>query len=818
MDFIDYDTFENDGNSSDNVKNSLPEPAPPLILPINPDITNRFKNLSLLKKNFVQSEENKDEASMENDVNVTSKTAEKYAKLSIDLLNTNHNSTISNENQMISDLPTTTNTTNDHTNKLNDHFHSKSKPSSSSLSSSSPSSSVLSNRLSKILNSYDNNDPHLRDALLILQRKSNLQIEQLTRSDLLGSIARRNFRSEIEGDLLKQHSNVLKEFQPVVTKIETIGTKIHKLNEVQTHLNSFDKLDPELVKKIEELSNAKKLITLKKSLLMNFKKKFTLNQFEEHVLTNEDISLDFFKVLNKCKKIHSNCSILLTLGNQNLGLKIMEKMTKFLDLSYQRISFFLENQLLKNLNEENLSTNKDLKLLKISIFHLSDNVKYFDEIISKLTQQRSKTIIDDFLHQLNNADSNDVSRPIVLSAHDPQRYIGDILAYVHSLIVNEVEFVQSLFQSIGNNEDNELYQRSELEESLIQVENFQNVDEIVNDVLGKIITSLSRPLKIRVEQIIRSEKHLDIIQKVFNLLDLFKMMYDKILPKGLENCSIIEILDSLKQLCVEKIFGLIKEKLDVITKNSESVEIDELLLPPDWVRDYLSDVLVIFQEVGMGDEAHVLNLTDDLFNNLTDLLVTKPIEILDIQAKSFSNDKRNLKIFKLNSLDLIQTKIITIPQLSIKCDEINNIITNLKNELIEHQYELLLKDSQLSIHQQLITLIFPIDQIETDDDYAMYQSLIENKLFGKEKLHEIEIKLHDFLPIALIEIQQSVFKISSPTIANDIITESSLKFLNLYNVFYKILKEIYPDEQLLEWNTYDVATLLGVEEVYKNNL
>ena len=172
----------------------------------------------------------------------------------------------------------------------------------------------------------------------------------------------------------------------------------------------------------------------------------------------------------------------------------------------------------------------------------------------------------------------------------------------------------------------------------------------------------------------------------------------------------------------------------------------------------------------------------------------------------------------MNALDLIQTKIITTTQLSKKCDEVNDLITSLKQELIEHQYELLLKDSDLSIHQQLITLIFPIDQIETDDDYAMYASLIENKLFGKEKLQEIETKLHEFLPVALIETQQSLFKISSPTIANDIITESSLKFLNLYNVFYKILQEIYPEDHLLKWTTYDVATLLGVEEVYKDSL
>lgn len=803
MDFIDYDTFENNDSSLNNSKGSLPEPAPPLILPLDPNITSRFKNLSLSNKTFQFSTEEK-KSSHEDNVNITSKTAEKYAKLSIDLLDTNHNQS---DDKLISDLPAPTTNTSDHSKRLNDHLH----------TSTTKSSSVLSTRLSKILNSYDNNDPHLRDALLILQKKTNLEVESLIRPDLLGSIARRNFRSEIEGDLLKQHSNVLKEFQPVVNKIENIGVKINKLSEINEQLHNFDKLDPQLITEIESLSNEKNLLILKKSLLSNFKAKFTLNQFEEHVLTNEEISPDFFKVLNKCKSIHSNCSILLTLGNQNMGLNIMEKMNKFLDLSYQRISFFLENQLLKNLNEENLSNNKDIKLLKVSIFHLSDNLKYFDNIITKLTQLRSKTIVDEFLNQVSSTESEDVSRPIVLSAHDPLRYIGDILAYVHSVIVNEVEFIKNLFQNQSGGSDDLKYERTEFEESLIQTESLGNVDQITNDTLVKIINSLSRPLKIRIEQIVRSEKHLEVLQKVFNLLDLFKMMYDKILPKDIKDCTIVESLESLKSLCVERIFALLKERLDQVARDVENSQPDDLLLPPDWIRDYLSDVLVIFQDSNIGSEGNVLELSENMFETFSQLVINRPIEILDKQSKLL-NDKRNIKILKLNALDLLQSKIITIPQLTKKNDEVNDLINTLKQELIEYQYDLLLKDSQLSIHQQLITLIFPIDQIETDDDYAMYQSLIENKLFGKPKLQEIETQLHQFLPVALIDIQQSLFKISSPTIANDIITDSSLKFLNLYKVFYRILQEIYPDEQLLEWNTYDVATLLGVEEVYKTAL
>ncbi|CCH43632.1 Conserved oligomeric Golgi complex subunit [Wickerhamomyces ciferrii] len=698
MDFIDYDTFQNDTDPQEN--NGLPEPAPPLILPINP-ITNKFKNLSILKNHLSEGggagdsdngtgNNNSDDTTVNN-----SKIAEKYAKISIDLLNSNNQSS---NDDLITDLPheNSSNTKIDQSDKLNNHITSK-------ASSHTTSTSVLSTKLSKVLNTYDNNDPKLREAIQLLQNKKIMDIDQLVKTDLLGSIARRNFRSEIENDLLKQHSNVLKEFQPIIHKIENIGDKIQKLNNINNKFQNFDKLNPELINQIEKLSIQKTILTLKKMILLNFKKKFTLTQFDEHVLTNEEISINFFSVLSK----YSN---------------------------------------------------------------------------------------------------DDQSRPIVLSAHDPLRYIGDILAYIHSTMVNEVEFIKILFAK--EEDDEELSELSDLEQ----------LGNITNDIINEILNSLARPLKIRIEQIIRNEINLENIGKFFNLFELFKMMYEKNLPlEIIPNSQIIKNLNNLEKITVEKIFNIMKEKL-IIIKNGNTVESnDDLLLPPDWIRDYLTDVLVLFDNVQFGSDEHIFKLSDDEFKSLLKTIINEPIDILTSISQNQILNKTDQQIFQLNCLDLIQSKIITIPQFSSKNDELNDSITELKLKLIENQYNLLLTNSQLSIHQQLIQLIFPIDQIESKDDYMMYSSLIENKLFHKEKLLEIELKLHDFLPIALIEFQQSLFKISSPILANDIIIESSLKFLNLYLVFYNILLELYPDEKILEWNPYDVATLLGVEEDYKKS-
>lgn len=774
MDFIDYDTF-----GSDVQETALPEPAPPLILPLNAGITNKFKGSSLLQRKRLDFEPT-------TGVNATSKTAEKYAKIS-EALFQDHSS-----NGGLIDVPSK------HKSLTEFMSQGPGKP-----------DQVLTDKLANVLQSHGLNEAKLRNTLEILQQKQELDCATLIRSDILGAIQRRRFRSDIEGELLKQHSAVLREFLPVVEKVKHLGQQVERLTVLKEQLLEFGELDPQLLTEIKQLSKQKNVLLMKKSLLVSFKKRFTLTQFEEHFLTHENISLEYFQVLQKCKKIHSDCSILLTLQNQTLGVKIMEKMNKFLDLSYERISYFVGSKLEYLIDEGLTHGSRDLRLMKVAIFLLSSNLKYFDEVTSKLVQSRSKTIVDEFLYQ-----SNTDSSGIVLSAHDPLRHIGDILAFVHSMIVNEVEFISALFQI---SDDEAEYERSDFEKSLIQLENLHDVNGSMTTIMEHVIGSLSRPLKIRLEQVVRGERDLPVIVKIFNLFDLYKMMFKRQLG-GASQCTLLETLESLKSLCVERAVSVLKEKILTIEKESEAegwkID-DDSFLPPDWLRDFYSDSLPAFNDA-VNSEVKLMDMDENIYSGFMKQLIDKPIDLIFKQAKAnFEGNQVNLKIFVINSLDLIESKVLVVPVLTAEVDKLALLISKTKEELIQRQYETLLKNSGLEIHQQLIQLIFPIEQIEMEDDYYMYSSLVENKLFQRERLQEIENQIHEFLPVALIDIQQDLFKISSPSIASDIITESSLKYLKLYKVFHKVLGLLYENEHLLEWSTRDVATLLGVEQLYE---
>lgn len=67
------------------------------------------------------------------------------------------------------------------------------------------------------------------------------------------------------------------------------------------------------------------------------------------------------------------------------------------------------------------------------------------EALSILSDTRQATLLSSFIAALTRGGPSGYPRPIELHAHDPLRYVGDMLAWVHQAIAAEREFLESLF-------------------------------------------------------------------------------------------------------------------------------------------------------------------------------------------------------------------------------------------------------------------------------------------------------------------------------------------------------------------------------------
>lgn len=768
MDFIDFDTFTKDASGSDN--DVFPQPQPPLSLPIASNLDQFSKKLSnlVLPGNIL----NNDNTKPSNEISEVDNVMEKYAKMSIDLIK-----------REAGDV------------QLENEKDSKE----SSVRTS------LSTRLSRVLND-SLSDATIREIFSNLQerfdKESNGYVVDLIELGIVGSMSRKKFKGRIESELIRNQLNILKQYQPIVKQLKQIEVKLNKLNELSVQTNdkinkNFD-FSNKLNLEIKDLNDNKRLIGLKKNLLISFKEKFTLNEYEEFVLNSGDLNNEFFTTLARAERINENCSILLSLDNPQLGLKIIAKSNQMINRSIDRIMSYT-NKTLGNMYS--LSSKSRLATLHQCFKYLQNKLNYFNSIVNTFSESRSKVLVDEFNRQVqgdfevngqgrSSSISSD-SRPIYMSAHDPVRFVGDLLAYVHSVSVNESETITSIF-TMGDDNDKE----------------FEN---IIQDVTDKILQSLSRPIKARVEQIVSTETKLSTLVQIFNLVELYNIMFTKQLGKA---GNIVETVKQLIKVCQGRIFMIISNRLATIkNKNLTKLDLNLDLQPPEWIIEFYSDILPIVDQITTET---ILNLSPEENEKFLNLIVNEPIQVFNehVDHNKVFSEKKDVLIIKSNFLDLILSKTIPVSLLSEKVLEVNEMIDKLTEEITQLELNNMLGQCGLYDYFNIINMICPF----SDDffEVSIYEPIKENKLYTKDSFVQVDEKVQEFFPSAMIEMQQSLLKLNSPIVVNQIIDNSFMQFVKFYCKLDLINKE-YLDFSFT-WSDMEIATLVGIEDVYSKDI
>ncbi|KAG0677092.1 Golgi transport complex subunit 6 [Pichia californica] len=738
-------------------------------------------------------------------------------------------------------------------------------------------------KLTKILESSDGYDTSTRHSLAILERRIEYEIsienssnsdikknsekskfenlKHLTSTGQTGNLARRNLRGLIEEDLLHQYSNQLRTFQKIIKSIDSVRPNIETITQEYNDLNNS------LNKSVESLNNLKndiklfndekKIIDLKKNLLIAFKSTFTITQYEEHLIRladlNDDITgIEFFNTIDKIKNIQNNCDVLLGMENEKLGLKIMKQMSDLLITINERIETYVQNNIdyvysgsNSNSNYNNISKKINIKTFqKCLIYIWKNNRNNFDNIMASMVESRSRFISNDFINQLKgysdeiistnsitssaHSKSNSIKQSrLFLSSYDTIKFLSDSLAYIHSLLVNEMENSRSFltFDFISTNENLEL-------------------EDMVGSVVSNIISGLNNPLKSAVESVLRQEVKLTTLINSYDLLELYSGMFSKLLVPTKNNNNnnnnnnkiisnetinkdnIISIMNSLKIETQDRVFFLIKLKLKNLqveaSEEGLSTQEDGNVLP-DWVVNWYAFIDDIFESYNVNNkidlnENHIIGLNESQWIELLELLINKPIEIMKTIEKNSKMPEKDCIIWEINCVDYMFNKLEINSSLDSKSEDLNSIIKNDTNKLIDLEFTGLLKSSGLYDIFNLINMIFKLD--EELFDVSFYEPILENKLFSLETFQTANTKLEKFLSNYIN--QNELNGLMSPTIFNKVFFESSMNFIKFYKKLVLIVNEYLKDDdgnkiKVFQWDEMTIATLLGIDEYYQEH-
>ncbi|WAR24954.1 COG6-like protein [Mya arenaria] len=380
-------------------------------------------------------------------------------------------------------------------------------------------SNPLTKKLNKILETRLDNDKDMLEALKAL---STFFTENNLRS-------RRNLRSDIERRSLAINEEFLSTFQIVKDQLDSVYADVKSMNEccqdMTSRLKAAKAQTHDLINQTTNLQTESQQLQMKQQVADEFLARFQLKPEEVRSLRGAKagaLSQDFFQSLARVKQIHNDCKILLRTNHQTAGLEIMESMALHQESSYERLYRWAQNDC-RALTGESPDISP---ILCQAMSALQDRPVLFKYTLDEFGTARRTAVVRGLIDALTRGGPGGTPRPIELHSHDPLRYVGDMLAWLHQATASEKEYLNSLLKKC--------------ELSFPQTA----TEDTIQDTLGHITEGVCRPFKVRVEQVLVSEQDAVTLYRLNNILKFYHHTIQQIVnPEAALLGTIIEIQD-----------------------------------------------------------------------------------------------------------------------------------------------------------------------------------------------------------------------------------------------------------------------------------
>ncbi|KAE8627234.1 hypothetical protein XENTR_v10006915 [Xenopus tropicalis] len=252
----------------------------------------------------------------------------------------------------------------------------------------------------------------------------------------------------------------------------------------------------------------------------------------------------------------------------------MEQMALLQETSYEQLYRWAQNEC-RTLTQESCDISP---ILAQAMDALQDRPVLYNYTLDEFGTARRSAVVRGFIDALTRGGPGGTPRPIEMHSHDPLRYVGDMLAWLHQATASEKEHL----------------------ESLLKLVNIQGVEDNIQEVVGHITEGVCRPLKVRIEQVIIAEPGAVLLFKISNLLKFYHHTISAIV--GTSASSLLTTIEEM-HLLSKKIFF-----------NSLSLHASKLLdkveLPPADLgpSSALNQTLTLLREVLVSHDSSVVPL------------------------------------------------------------------------------------------------------------------------------------------------------------------------------------------------------------------
>ncbi|XP_055051900.1 conserved oligomeric Golgi complex subunit 6 [Misgurnus anguillicaudatus] len=492
--------------------------------------------------------------------------------------------------------------------------------SNSSGNVSSQSNNPLSRKLNKILETRLDNDKEMLEALKSL---SVFFTENSLRT-------RRNLRGDIERRSLSINEEFVRIFKEVKEELENVHEDVQAMSscceEMTNRLKAAKEQTQDLIVKTNKLQGENHRLEVRSQVAQAFLSKFQLSSSEMATLrTARDgpITEDFFRALNRVKNIHEDVKVLLRTNQQTAGLEIMEQMAVLQETAYEQLYRWAQNEC-RGLTQETCDISP---VLTQAMEALQERPVLYKYTLDEFATARRSAVVRGFIDALTRGGPGGTPRPIEMHSHDPMRYVGDMLAWLHQATASEKEHLEALLKQVT----------------------VQGVEENMQEVVGHITEGVCRPLKVRIEQVIVAEPGAVLLYKLSNLLKFYHHTISGIM--GTSVSSLLMTMDEMHMLSKKMFFNSLSLHASWLMDKVE-------LPPPDLgPTASLTQTLSLLREVLASHDSSVLPLDARQadFAQVLSCILDPLLQLCTVSASNLGT--ADMATYMVNSLYMMKTTL-----------------------------------------------------------------------------------------------------------------------------------------------------------------
>ncbi|OAP65439.1 hypothetical protein AYL99_01411 [Fonsecaea erecta] len=655
---------------------------------------------------------------------------------------------------------------------------------------SSKRSTALTAKLTSVLSaSYA--DYETRDALRLLDERGVHNDEE----------TRRDLKANAQKEVIDCNAQIVDDFGVVAEQLKRVGALLATLNttcdSMRTHILAAKQESAPTLEEFSTLMTRKRDTEMKESLLTAFTNHFLISNQDLNILTSSAEPLDdrFFTVLARCKQIHKDCEFLLGYNSSptgeeassRLGLELLEQTTRNLDAAFKKLYNWIQREFKTlDLEDPNISGS-----IRRALRVLSERPSLFQNCLDFFAEARRTTLSEAFHEALTGSGHGGVAtKAIEFSTHEPLRYIGDMLAWVHSAAVSEKEALEGLFVSDAEEISRGLSagkasepwarissgrQRSVSSTSSTDAEKEDDEQPVfdgrkaLSELISRNLSLVCQTLQSRIDVAVRASGDPVLMFKTFNLLDFYRGIFSKLLG---QDSSLAMLIQSLQSSTLAQFEKTMEEETTVAIASMNS-EPPRDLTPPVFLATALTQFTDVCRARGpQMSELELERLFASMLSGILAACAESAINIADVRRGS---------IYRINYMTALKATLANVsahvPTARIPLEKAAREIQMVRDELVEFVTSTFLEFSGVA------ELMQEIDSRRSQGSKARREWLVQN-------LDEAAQRLDAFLSTALMDAQEAMKPLFDRTLAQDVVAEAVERFCSEYDDLEGMLETI----------------------------